>query len=299
VPALIANVVIYFFLIEQESIKQSILKNASLEFFRNDGNVFLKGVIIFSVIIIISLFIKALSSQFFWVSSRAKENLELYPNYVRFKERIDKDFEKKFGVKFNAQEVQNLIRFKIMEEYKEFNKTFLWYISTEYYATRDIATATIFTSIILSPFVFFQDKFILWQYILWMIVGALPFSLLFWLVRKKIAQINRLEAVQFKLENRAVDKDYYRKSKLKFTCLDFLLIACIFAGILSNLAAAYTNYFPFTQLLFVWGVNLLLLPPIYLLFINVFLDYKSFKKTLLDTFISIRYGDELFNEGKE
>lgn len=297
IPAFVADVFIYFFLISQDSISAPAWVNTWNSFFQSDPNPFLKTIIIAGIVILTTLIIKAMASQFYWTNSLAKVNLELYPNYVRFLERINSDFKKDFGDDFffNPREIQNFIRYKIMEEHKEFN-TYLWYKSTEYYATRDLAGAVIFVSIFTLPFACLETEISLVKYLILAVYGGCTFFILGLFLRKKIKEINFIEETDYKKENKAKFIFYARTSKLKFSKIDFCMIAFLAIGMAAFWLSGICAYTFISCLLYIIGVNFLLFTPLYLLFVYVFLEHKSFKKTLMDTFISMRYNNQIFND---
>ncbi len=219
-PIVVADVFIYLFLIDKQNMLNLYWIKLLQNFIEGGQNIFFKSFVITGIIILTAMFIKAVSSQIFWVQSKVKENLPQSPVYIIFKNKIDEDFEKEFGkgFRFDPSEIQNLIRYKIMEEHKEFN-TYLWYISTEYYTMRNLAFVMAFTSIVITPIMCFKNEIILYEYAILLGLAIIPFILIGFLIAKKISHIN---AIEYKEKN---------GSKLKFTSLDGLVIVCSSLGI--------------------------------------------------------------------
>lgn len=294
VPAFLANVAIYFLLGDLDIVKSLYWVSRVSEFFHRDGNALFQGFLIVGMVIFTSMSIKAVSGFLFWTSLKAKENLELYPAYVRFKSKIESDLQHEFGndFKFDAREIQNFIRYKIMEEHPEFN-TYLWYKSTDFYVVRDMVTSVILTSLIASPFIVLTTEFALWKYILLFSLSALPYCGLIWLGSKKAKCINKEEKKGYLAQVTQTDGAYVNTwSKLKLEFSDYVIGAIFVIGAFLTWLANVVQ-FPLLQLA---GVNLLLLLPVYIAFIYLVLENKSFKKTLLDTYISMKYGKKLFSE---
>ncbi len=302
IPSVLLDVFIYFFM------KSFITKHKSsfpdwIVSFKNylssNSYSFWHITLIFSIVIITHLLLEASSIVlgYTYIEKRHSENYETYPNYLLFKDKINTELKTKFGdnYSFNPQEVVGVMRYKIMEEHKEFN-TYLWYITTGTTTLGNLTVALMFVSVLFIPLLSLDyhattDFFKIYYPILVLLNAAIIWIFQSRLLNKKIKELNVWEMNNNLGEE---NKSFLAWGKYEIVILSTAILGYIFFCIGVNQSSCYYEFLK--NVLFSIGLNLLLLPLLYLILVYKVIESKRFGKKMLDAFISIRYNKEIFNE---
>jgi hypothetical protein len=308
IPALLILGLISLYLNEFEpNTLPGILDNA-VDYFKSSSQGFIKVILLFAILTLIHSIISAIGHFLFVFDDKDKINLEKYPYYVLFKDKINEDFEKSLKTKsgkfpgFDVEHIYSVTRYEIMQNKKEFN-TFLWYDSTKNDIFRNFAISFFLITTFILPAMLVDSEsfwFNVMEYSFFCGSALLFFCFVFYkIVNEKFSEINKQEETAF------INKT--NKLPYEFDNCDGKIVAFLLAGAILILISIDDgilesfvlniggNEFKFKLLLRLMGINLILIPVNYLFLIYEFRENKAFNRLLIDAYISMRYEKELFN----
>ncbi len=274
-------------------------------YFSSIDNAGVTAIVLIAVVILLHSFISALSNLLIDWRGDDMLNLDAYPYYKKFQEKIEKDLTLAEIKVLTPTDVYKIIRYEIMQNKKAFD-TFLWYDSTKWDMVRNFAVVIFMSNTFFLPFVVSpgSNNSDTLNYLLFCALSSVIYLFLYYAYVSKLRQINKNE--ERKNEN-PIDKTklsiwgtfFLRSNNLfKFKWQEVILIlGFVGGGILSWHVHCHQDSNCAVLLDFL-SVTLLILPIPYFLLVYEFIESKMFNKVLVDSWISMRYGDELFNKKK-